>query len=218
MASTLGVLVAGGAGSRLALGIPKALVRVGGVTLLERGIETLAAVCDRIIVTAPAGLALPLADRARSPGRSCPIRRADDPAGTVGPLAGIVAGLSSGAFARAVVLGVDLPFVVPATLEAMLARMSGHHAVVPAPGGFPQPLAAAYAPAAEPILASCLAAGERSPTRALGSLDVRMLDDVELALLPGGPGTFFNLNSPADLEQAARRLAVGKASVGDAST
>ena len=212
MAATRGILVAGGAGSRLALGMPKALARLGGVTLLERGIAILAPLCDEIIVTAPSSLALPLAERARFPGGAPAVRRADDPAGTVGPLAGIVAGLSSGAFVRAVVLGVDLPFVEPATLEAMLARLSGRHAVVPAPGGFPQPLAAAYAPAAEPILASRLAAGERSPTRALGSLDVRMLDDVELALLPGGLGSFFNLNSPADLEQAARRLAVGEAS------
>ena len=218
MAATRGILVAGGAGSRLGLGVPKALALLGGVTLLERGIAILAALCDETVVTAPAGVALPLAEGARSPGGSCPVRRADDPAGTLGPLAGIVAGLSSGGFARAVVLAVDLPFVEPATLEAMLAQLSGRHAVVPVPGGFPQPLAAAYAPAAAPILASCLAAGERSPTRALGSLDVRMLDDAELARLPGGVGSFFNLNSPADLEQAARRLAAGEASVGDAST
>jgi molybdopterin-guanine dinucleotide biosynthesis protein A len=210
--ATLGVLVAGGAGSRLALGMPKALVRLRGITLLERGIAILAPLCDEIIVTAPAGFALPLAARARSAGGSCAVRRADDPVGTVGPLAGIVAGLSSVAFVRAVVLGVDLPFIEPAGLESLLERLGGHDAVVPAPEGFPQPLAAAYAPAAGSILGSCLAAGERSPTRALGSLDVRMLDDAELALLPGGIGSFFNLNSPADLEQAVRRLAVGEAS------
>jgi molybdenum cofactor guanylyltransferase len=212
MAPTRGILVAGGAGSRLALGMPKALVRLGGATLLERGIAILVPLCEEIVVTAPAALALPLPDRARFADGSCPVRRADDPAGAVGPLAGIVAGLSSGAEARAVVLAVDLPFVESGTLDAMLSRLAGRHAVVPAPGGIPQPLAAAYAPAAAPILASSLAAGERSPTRALGSLDVRWLDDAALALLPGGPGSFFNLNSPADLEEAARRLAVGEAS------
>lgn len=212
MAATLGVLVAGGAGSRLALGMPKALVRLGGVTLLERGVAILAATCDEIVVSAPAGLSLPLAGTVRSSRGSCAVRRADDPAGTVGPLAGIVAGLASGAFERAIVLGVDLPFIEPAALEALLERLPGRHAVVPAPGGFPQPLAAAYAAAAVAILAKCLTAGERSPTRALESLDVFRLDDAELAHLAGGLGNFFNLNSPADLDEAERRLAVGKVS------
>ena len=39
MAETLGVLLAGGRGSRLAHGVPKALVRVGGLTLFERANE-----------------------------------------------------------------------------------------------------------------------------------------------------------------------------------
>jgi molybdenum cofactor guanylyltransferase len=212
MAATLGVLVAGGAGSRLALGIPKALVRLGGVSLMDRGLAILAAVCDDIVVTAPAGMALAAPEVIRSARGACAVRRADDPTGAVGPLAGMVAGLSSGAFERAIVLGVDLPFMEPAALETLLHRLSAHHAVVPSPGGFPQPLAAAYAAAAGPMLASSLAAGERSPTRALQALDVLRLDDGELGRLPGGLGSFFNLNSPADLEAAERRLAVGETS------
>ena len=212
MAATLGVLVAGGAGSRLALGIPKALVRLGGVTLLERGIAILAPVCDEIVVSAPAALALPLSHTCRSARGGCPLHRADDPAGTVGPLAGMVAGLSRVVFERAIVLGVDLPFMRSAALETLLGRLPGHQAVIPVAGGFPQPLAAAYAPAAGPILASRLAAGERSPTRALEALDVLMLEDTDLALLPGGLGSFFNLNTPDDLAEAAVRMAGEEAS------
>jgi len=212
MAATLGVLVAGGAGSRLALGIPKALVRLGGVTLLERGIAILATVCDEIVVSAPAALALPLSRMPRSALRGRPLHRADDPAGTVGPLAGMVAGLSRVAFERAIVLGVDLPFMPRAALETLLGRLPGHQAVIPVAGGFPQPLAAAYAPVAGPILASRLAAGERSPTRALDSLEVLTLEDAELALLPGGLGSFFNVNSQADLVEAAVRIAGEEAS------
>lgn len=211
MAATLGVLVAGGAGSRLALGIPKALVRLGGVTLLERGIAILATFCDEIVVSAPVSLALPLHETSRS-ARGRPLHRADDPAATVGPLAGMVAGLSRVVFERAIVLGVDLPFMRRATLETLLGRLPDHQAVIPVAGGFPQPLAAAYAPAAGPILASRLAAGERSPTRALGSLDALMLEDAELARLPGGLESFFNLNTPDDLVEAAVRLAVEEAS------
>jgi len=212
MAATLGVLVAGGAGSRLALGIPKAGVRLGGVTLLERGIAILATVCDEIVVSAPATLGLPLSHTPRRALGGRPLHRADDPTGTVGPLAGMVAGLSRVAFERAVVLGVDLPFMRRAVLETLLDRLPGHQAVIPVAGGFPQPLAAAYAPAAAPILASRLAAGERSPVRALGALEVLTLDDAELALLPGGLGSFFNLNSQEDLVEAAVRIAGEEAS------
>ncbi|MGH7729860.1 MAG: molybdenum cofactor guanylyltransferase [Candidatus Eiseniibacteriota bacterium] len=212
MRSILGVLVAGGAGSRLALGMPKALARLGGVTLLERALATLAAVCDGIVVSAPARMDLPLPGTVPSARGARPVRRADDPAGTLGPLAGIVAGLGSVPCDCAVVLGVDLPFVEPAALEALVERLPGHQAVVPVPGGFPQPLAAAYAAAAGPILASRLAAGERSPIRALRSLDVLSLDDRELAQIPGGAAGFFNLNTPADLVESERRLAARKAS------
>lgn len=212
MARTLGVLVAGGAGSRLALGVPKALARLGGVTLLERALGILAPVSDGIVVIGRAGLDLPLPPAVATPRGACLVRRADDQAGTTGPLAGIVAGLESAAFDRAIVLGVDLPFVEPAGLERLLERLSGHGAVVPVAGGFPQPLAAAYAPAATAILAAALRSGERSLTRALAMLDVLMLDDDALVHVPGGPGSFFNLNTPADLEAAERRLATRGAS------
>jgi molybdopterin-guanine dinucleotide biosynthesis protein A len=212
VARTLGVLVAGGAGTRLALGVPKALARLGGVTLLERALGILAPVSDGIVVTGRAGLDLPLPPAVATPGGACPVRRADDQAGTTGPLAGIVAGLESAAFDRAIVLGVDLPFVESAGLLGLLERLSGHDAVVPVAGGFPQPLAAAYAAAATAILGAALRSGERSLTRALAMLDVLLLDDDALARVPGGPGSFFNLNTPADLEAAERRLATRGAS------
>lgn len=207
MPGVLGVLLAGGRGRRLAAGGPKALAVLAGRTLLDRALDTLAAAADAIVVCAPAGMALPLP--ARTGGR--PVRRADDPAGAPGPLAGMVAGMASGSFAAAVVLGVDLPLVPPAALRAMVARLAGRHAVVPVPGGFPQPLAAAYAPPAAAILAGRLAAGERAPTRALAALDVLRLDDAALAAWPGGAGAYLNLNTPADRAEAERRLAAGKA-------
>ena len=211
MPRTLGVLVAGGVGSRLGLGVPKALVRLGGETLLARSIATLAAVCDEVVVTAPASLAPTLAPEiAPAPGGTRAHRigfRADAASGRGGPLAGLVSGLAGAAFDRVVVLGVDLPFMRSALLAALTARLAGHHAVVPMPGGIPQPLAAAYAGEACAILAGAFAAGERAPTRALASLDVLSLDDDQLVRLPGGLDNFFNLNTSADLAEAERRLA-----------
>jgi molybdopterin-guanine dinucleotide biosynthesis protein A len=209
---TLGVLVAGGQGARLGLGIPKALVRLGGRTLLERALATLAALCDEIALAAPAGIAAAVPAGVQA-------RRVDDAAGASGPLAGMVAGLTAARFERALVLGVDFPFAGPATLGSLLDRLeaaagpaagpSAPDAVVPAPRGIAQPLAAAYAPAASGILAARLAAGERAPRAAIAALSVRTLDDRALAALPGGADAFFNLNTPADLEAARRRIESG---------
>lgn len=211
MPGTRGVLLCGGAGARLALDRPKALVPLGAETLLARGVTSLASICDEVVVTAPAALEGALADAlsgARD-GARVPVRfRADAPARRSGPLAGMVAGLEGEGYDGALVLAVDLPFIRPALLAALLARLGQYRAVVPVVGGFPQPLAAAYAPEAVAILERAFAAGERGPTRVLAALDALRITEDQLAVLPGGPASFFNLNTRDDLAEAERRLAV----------
>jgi len=51
--ATAAVIPAAGRGDRLGLGMPKALVRLGGVTLLERSATVLAPVADLLVVAAP---------------------------------------------------------------------------------------------------------------------------------------------------------------------
>jgi molybdopterin-guanine dinucleotide biosynthesis protein A len=200
VAGRLGVLVAGGRGRRMGLGFPKALLPLAGRTLLERGMDVLAATCDRMVVAAPAGMALPLA----------PALRADDPPGAEGPLAGLVAGLVAQPFEVALVLGVDFPLMTPGALERLAAALDGAAAAIPMPGGVPQPLAAAYGPQAVPALAAALGAGERAPTRAVMRLAPRYLDDGALAALPGGRGCFLNLNRAAQIEEVERALAAAR--------
>jgi molybdopterin-guanine dinucleotide biosynthesis protein A len=204
---TLGVLVAGGQGTRLGLGVPKALARVGGITLLARGAATLEAVCDEVVIAAPEA-ARPRLEAVPSLPGGRPRAFAPDPSGAAGPLAGLVAGLAARPGAQALALGVDFPFVSPALVRALLGRLDDHLAVVPAPNGVPQPLVAAYAGAAAGRLSASLAAGERSVTRAVASLaGMAWLDDMAIARLPGGPAGFFNLNTPGDLAEAEDRWA-----------
>lgn len=200
-----GVLLAGGRGERLGLDTVKALAVVGGVTLLERAIATLARVADEIAIAAPAALELPL------PGARVPLRRVPDRAPGGCPLAGVVAGLEAG-FDRAIVLGVDFPLIASATLAALLARLAtaaGTLAVIPAPGGRLQPLAAVYAAQAGGRLTDAFDAGERSVVRAVERLAPLVLEDFDLAELPGGVENFFNLNTPEDLAATQRRFAAG---------
>ena len=208
---TLGVLVAGGAGERLGADVPKALVVLGGMTLLERALRTLAPVCDDLVVAAPASVALPLPAGVSALGGGAP-RHVEDLAGARGPLAGMLAGLTAAPFGRSLVLGVDFPLMETAFLAALLERLDGFQALVPAPAGIAQPVAAAYAPAAVPVLMACHVHGEAAPSRALRSLAVQFLDDAGLNRLPGGPDCLFNLNTAADRSEAERRLKARAAS------
>jgi molybdenum cofactor guanylyltransferase len=206
MARRLGVIVAGGPGERLSLGIPKALVRVGGMTLLERAMRTLGRVCERVVVVAPAGLALPVD----------PAARVDDVAAAAGPLAGVVAGLGHEPFEQAVVMAVDYPLLGAEFLAALLDRLGDHAAVIPVPHGVPQPLAAAYAPRASASLRAALEAGERSITVAAWRLGPHLVHDDELEQLAGGFENFLNVNTPADLARAEAMLGLRDRS-GDAA-
>ena len=197
MATRLGVLVAGGRGVRLGGASAKALTRLGRTTLLERALAVLAAVCDEVVVAAPAALELPV-----PPG----MRVADAP-GAAGPLAGVVAGLAARPYERAIVLGVDFPLVRAGALAALCAGLADRAALVPAPGGVPQPLVAVYAPRAAASLARSLERGATALTAAVLALEARLLADDELARLEGGLENFFNLNTPEDLAEAGRRLA-----------
>jgi molybdenum cofactor guanylyltransferase len=196
MVTTLGILLAGGHGVRLALGRPKALTRVSGLTLLERSRAVLGAVCDEVVVAAPAALALPVPEA----------ERVADPEGGEGPLGGLVAGLQARTFRRAIVLGVDFPLMRPGLLAALAEMLAGHAAVLPLAGGMPQPLAAAYAPGAADRLAACFAAGERAVMPAVAQLRPLVVRDEVLAGLDGGLDCFLNVNVPGDLARAEDRL------------
>jgi molybdopterin-guanine dinucleotide biosynthesis protein A len=192
----IGIVLAGGAGARLGAGRPKALVELAGATLLARAVLTLEEVCVEVVVAAPATLALP----------GCRAPRVDDPAGAAGPLAGIVAAVRAHPGRGAIVLGVDFPLVTPAFLRALIARRGSHHAVIPAPGGRAQPLAAVYAAAALAHLAARFETGERAVTAATAGLDAVRPDDAALAAITGGKDALLNVNTPADLAAAARAL------------
>lgn len=196
----LGVVLAGGQGLRLARAEPKALLMLAGRTLLARAQATLELLCDEVVVSAPESLELGVPNA----------RRIADPEGGEGPLAGLVAALACRPFTQAMVLAVDMPFASDVALRALHGHLrAGDDAVLAAPAGIPQPLAAWYAPSACEPLAAALACGERSVTRAVLALSVRVVLPAELATMPGGESAYFNLNTPADLDEAERRCREG---------
>jgi len=175
-AGLTGALLVGGASSRF--GSPKALARLGGETLAERGWRTLGQACEHRLAVGKAADALEL-----------PFPVLDDESGERAAIVGLAAGLRAAPTELCVVLPVDCPAMTAEALLALADACRGD-AAVPQTG----PLPGAYRCSALPALES----GELSIRRVLQQLDVAVveLDPVLLA----------NVNTPDDLQDLARRL------------
>jgi molybdenum cofactor guanylyltransferase len=169
--SVTGVLLVGGASSRF--GSPKALARLGGETLAERGWRALAR-CDERIAIGKAG-----------DGLGLPFPVADDGESLRAPIAGVVGGLRAARHDVCVFLPVDCPLVTPAVLGALAEACAD--AAVPQTG----PLPGAYRRTALPVLERRLAAGELALRGALAELETR--------IVAVDPGLLMNVNTMAEL-------------------
>ncbi|MGE5407534.1 MAG: molybdenum cofactor guanylyltransferase [Syntrophothermus sp.] len=184
----LGAVLAGGAGRRL--GGAKALTELAGRPLIHYPVAALAAAGIEAAVVAKPDSELP------EIGAAAVIAEPSEPRH---PLAGIVAALRAAGGRPLVVLACDMPFAEPAFLAALAA--APEPLVVPAPGGFLEPLAARYSAAALPALEASLAR-EEPLRRAVHALRPRLLDDAELERY-GDPDRFLlNVNDAAGLSRA----------------
>jgi molybdopterin-guanine dinucleotide biosynthesis protein A len=113
VAGVAGIVLAGGAGRRMG-GLDKALVRVGGVALLDRVLAAARPVCDRLVVVGPA--------RPTTVTGVTFVQEAE-PGG--GPAPAVAAGLAAVPDAEIVlVLAADLPLLEPHHLRTLLAALA----------------------------------------------------------------------------------------------
>ena len=177
------LVVAGGRGRRI--GQPKATLRVGGETLVERAVGIArAAGCTPIRVLTAAGIELPPLD-----GVDVLVDR--EPGG--GALAAIADGLSTfPAATDVVVLACDLPNCAP-LVARLCALPAGGVAVAADRDGRDQPLCARYpAGAAAAVARDAVAAGDRrmrALVEALAPVRVEARGD-----------ELLNINAPSDLD------------------
>lgn len=191
-ATAVGVVLAGGAGSRL--GGAKATAPLSGRPLLTHPVDAFRAAGMSAVVLAKPGHALGPLD--------CEVLI--EPAEPLHPLLGVTTALRELAPAPIVVCACDMP-LVPAALLAHLAGLS-EPLVVAAPGGRVQPLLARYEPTLAPALEDAL--GELAPlTATVAALGARLLGDRELSLFGDPQRICVNVNTPAELALAERALA-----------
>ncbi len=127
-----------------------------------------------------------------------------------GPLGGIYTALAHAAGDYALVVAVDMPFLNRELLRYMIDLAPGFDAVVPRLGGLPEGMHAIYGKGClEPIRAR-LEAGQLKVTGFYEEVRVRYVEEAEIDRFDPERRSFFNINTPGDLEAARRLLARGK--------
>lgn len=181
----IGVVLAGGLGRRL--GGAKATAELGGRPLISYPLDTLGAVCDRVVVVCKKETRLPDLDTAE---------RWDEPDDPHHPIAGLVHALERAGEAI-LVCGADMPFVTAEAAGLVAAELQpGMKAAVAFCEGRLEPLLAAYAFEALEVMRDTTA---DEPLRR--TVETLMPVPVDLP-----PDVVFNVNTVEDLAEAERRL------------
>jgi molybdopterin-guanine dinucleotide biosynthesis protein A len=201
MAQRIGVVLAGGAGTRI--GFPKGALELDGRTLAARAAAALWPLCGTVLISVP-----PDAD---NPAPAFPKVEDEAPAGR-GPLSGIAAAFACSGRADLVVLACDYPRVDTEVLRRIVARAADSGDVVMPTDrrGVDHPLVAMWRRSAQLPVADALRSGHFKVGRILAELAVRRLGpadfdglDLDLALV--------NLNTPQDLAALGRGTGGGEA-------
>ncbi len=191
IAGCTALILAGGDSRRM--GQDKAALLLEGRSLLEHVTATMQAVFPEVLVSV------------RRPRPGLGLRQVCDETGDDGPLAGLASGLAQARTPWVFAVACDMPFVTPVVIERLASVRAGHHAVVPVVGGYPQPLAAFYATSALDVIRMGMAQGDRSLRRMLQRLNVRYVNEDELREADPALRSFFDLDTPQDLEAARTR-------------
>lgn len=175
------------------MGTDKLSLEVGGLPLLRRVHDALAARCREVLVVGRHGAHLQ------------GVRRiAGERPGAQGPLAGLEAGLAAARNQLVFVAAGDMPFLPEALVGYLLGRLDGGGAgaIVPRYRGRTHPLCAAYDRRLLPRVGSALDGGVRAVRAFLEGLDEVEYVGEELRRF-GNPDLFLmNVNTPEDLVRA----------------
>ncbi len=194
-----GLILAGGKSRRLgrdkttlpwpppAAGQPAA---PGTPTLLAVTAGRLAAVCAEVVLVGY-----------RAEHQPLPYRTVPDVYPDSGSLGGIYSGLTA-AGSWAFAIAADMPFLNLALVRHMLSLPREWDALVPVIAGRPEPLHALYGPACLPAMRERIEARRLKIAGFFDAVRVCYLDEATVRGFDPELRSFFNINTPADLERA----------------
>lgn len=194
-----GAILAGGKGVRL--GTDKAALYVDGSTLLSRVYEQLAPVVDEVLVVGRT------VARAEAGMRGVP-----DAVPGGGSLGGVYTALREAAAPRCLVVACDMPFLNRRLLAYLIDLSHGYDVVVPRLGEWFEPLHAVYTKTCLEPIEALLARGNRRILDFFPEVRMRYVERAELVAFDPDLRSFFNINTPEQLQQALAMLRVMKGS------
>jgi molybdopterin-guanine dinucleotide biosynthesis protein A len=183
-------IIAGGRAQRLG-GQPKGLLVVQGRRIVDRQLEVLRAVFDRVFLVA----------NDPAPWADLGLAIVPDRVAGAGPLAGLDAALTALAPEDDFVVCVagDMPFLDGRALTLVRDHAPAAEAVAPRLAGHADPLFARYARRSAGAVARALAEGRFKAADLLASLDVTYLDEAILRAVDPSLRFLTNVNTPDDL-------------------
>jgi molybdenum cofactor guanylyltransferase len=187
-------VLAGGHSTRM--GTEKALIELGGQTLLARALALVTGVTARVRI---------LGSKARFGGFGEVV---EDEFPDHGPLGGIHAALRASASELNLILAVDMPFVETQFLHYLIqeARQQEAAVTVPRAEGNWQPLCAIYRKRFANLAHDALQVGRNKIDPLFRETTVHVLEESELDSHGFSADLFRNLNTPEDVRQAELRL------------
>ena len=185
-----GVVQAGGKSTRMG-GRPKALIQLGGRSIVERVVAALTPVVDDVLVVTNtpelyAFLGLPMVA---------------DVYPDHGSLGGIYSGLSA-AGEIAFTVACDMPFLHPEVVRLVVARAGEGDVVIPRVGEQYETMHAAYGKACLPHIEERLRIGRLKIVGFFDRVRVVEIDEAEIARFRDPAVAFMNVNTPDELERA----------------
>ncbi len=185
---------AGGRSSRM--GRDKALLPLGGKPLIEHVLQRVAGLGDEVLITTnqPDDYAF------------LGLRMVGDRQPGAGALDGLLTALEAARGDRVLLLACDMPFVSRPLLDHMVGIDSDAEVVIPRRGGRLQPLHAIYAASCAAFVREALKAGEKRMISFFPSVETSIVEQEILDQYDPKGLSFFNVNTPDDLEQAEQTL------------
>ena len=182
-----GVILAGGKSSRY--GKNKAFVEVNGTRLIERVVEILRPIFERIILitNSPqqyAYLNLPMYQ---------------DLIADLGPIGGIYTGLETISDEAGFFVACDMPFLNPALICHMLEIRGDYDAVVPRMGWKLESLHTLYTKQCIPAIRELIDSRIYQVMRSFSKIRVRYVDEEEIKSIDPELRSFLNINRPEEL-------------------
>jgi len=193
-----GIVLAGGQSSRL--GADKSFINVNGQSLIEHIVAKLTRLSDDVIIVT------------NSPDEydHLEARLVGDIYPGKGALGGIYSGLRAAANAYGLVVACDMPFLDLNLLRYMIILAREHDVVIPRIRGLTEPLHAIYSKNCLEPIDRLLARGGLKIIDFFSEVRVRYVEEGEVDIFDPQHLSFFNVNTPNDLEEMKKLARKGK--------